>query len=250
MSRYRLFLQALAFPVLLFGCRFLSINPYANLVHPSNRIITEQRPVGSFTGIDMGTIGRVIINQGEFESLSVKGSDNIVPLVKTEVKNGVLMIGMDKNVDFTGMKPDNLLTFNITIKDLNQLTLSGAGNISVDTLSTQDFIVVMSGAGQVVLNDFSAISLNTQIFGVGNVNISGEVDTANVEITGVGNFNGPKLKIEKAEISISGLGEAEVWVTDTLTGDISGNGTVKYFGSPKIHTTDTGVGGFSSIGDK
>ena len=221
-----------------------------NAITPSNTIVTEQRDVSGFTGIDMSTFGKMVISQGDSESLTIKGSDNIVPLVKTSVKDGVLTISTDKNIVFTGINSDNVLTFTITVKDLTDLTLSGAADVSMDALSTKDLTMVMSGAGQIKLGDLTSESLNINLSGVGNVEAAGEVTTAKIDISGAGGVKAPDLKIQTAEITISGIGGAEVWVTDELTGNISGGGNVSYYGDPQTNTTTTGVGNFEPLGSK
>src|SRR5512139_891358 len=77
--------------LLIFGCGILNFKGL-NLITPSDTIITETREVSDFTQIDLASFGKMVITQGDSESLTIKGSDNVVPLVKTTVKNGVLTI--------------------------------------------------------------------------------------------------------------------------------------------------------------
>ena len=49
-------------------------------------VITEPRSASNFTAIDMRTLGNVNITQGQNESVTVKGSDNVVPLVQNQCK--------------------------------------------------------------------------------------------------------------------------------------------------------------------
>lgn len=236
--------------LLVIGCNFAFLGRDEELIEPSDVIVTEDRPVSGFTGIDMGSFGEVIITQGDTESLTIRGSDNIVPLVKTTVQNGVLVITMENDVNITGMNSDNVLTFTIAVKDLKDLTVSGASKVTMDTLATGDMSVDMSGAGNIKLGSLTADSLNVNISGVGNVEAAGEATIATIDISGAGSFQAPDLKVQTAEVNISGIGGVEIWVTDSLTGEISGGGSVKYYGNPSLDTTTTGVGKFESMGSK
>jgi hypothetical protein len=236
--------------LLVISCNFAFPSRDGELIEPSDVIVTQTRPVSGFTGIDMGTFGEVIITQGDTESLTIRGSDNIVPLVKTAVKNGVLVINMENDVNITGMNSDNVLTFTIAVKDLTNLAVSGASKVTMDTLATGDMSVDMSGAGNIKLGNLTADSLSVDISGVGNVEAAGEATTAKVDISGAGSFQGAELKVQTAEVNISGIGNIEIWVTDSLTGEISGGGSVKYYGSPTVSTTNSGVGKFESMGSK
>lgn len=216
--------------LLLTACNLVSFGTEFRAVNPSDVIITEERSVKSFTGIDFSTFGKVTITQGDSESLTITGSDNIVPLVTTTVSNGTLVIRMKENINILGINSDNVLTFNITVKDLTKIKNSGAGLFTLDKLTTD--------------------SLNITISGAGGIEIAGEADTVKIDISGAGNIKAADLKIESAEITISGLGNAEVWVTELLTGKISGAGNVRYYGTPQVDMEKTGIGNYESLGNK
>lgn len=236
--------------LLMLGCNFTMFGENIKLIDPSDVIITEERAVSGFDGIVMSTFGQVTIQQGDLESLSIQGSDNIVPLVKTSVRNGILTISMKEDINVTGMNSDNMLTFTITVKDLTSLEISGAGKVSMESLSTTSMIVNMSGAGQVTLDNLTADSLETTISGLGDVKVSGEVTSSSIDISGAGSYQAYDLQARTGEVTISGLGGAELWVTEQLTGTISGSGGVSYYGNPQANTNTTGLGSFKSLGSK
>lgn len=249
-TKYILF--SIVFAVLLaISCRGLAgVDLGREMITPSEVIITEERDVSDFIGIDMRAFGKVIISQGDNESVTIKGSDNIVPIIQTSDRNGVLVIQSDENINITGVNENNVLTFTIVIRDLSSLTISGAADVEMDSLSTSKLEITMSGAGQFVLDDLNADSLNVTLSGLGNVEASGDVKQAWIEIPGAGSVNAPDLKIQTADVSISGFGSATIWVTDRLTGTISGGGNVSYYGDPQTNVETTGLGQFKSQGDK
>lgn len=239
-------------------------------VEPSDTLITEERPVVGFDGIDFSTIGEVIITQGESESLVIRGSDNILPLVKTTVEDGILEIRMENGVNITGLNGEKMLTFTITVKDLDNVKISGAGNVTMNDLSTpslqvkisgagkvsmeglttSSLTVGMSGAGQFELAGLTADSVDINLSGLGEIKLAGEADQATIVISGAGPVQAYELKARTAAISISGLGNAELWVTEMLTGTISGAGNVSYYGNPQAETSTSGLGRFNSLGNK
>jgi hypothetical protein len=250
MFRTRIVLLSIFLAAMVSSCNLISFAKNIRTITPSSTIVTEERSVSGFTGIDMSAFGEVTLQQGDNESLSIKGSDNVVPLVVTTIRNGVLTIRLEEGVTLTGINHENVLAFTITVKNLNSLTNSGAAKISMDTLSTQDLNVTLSGAGQVVFGQLTAESLYVKISGLGGIEAQGEANKAKVEISGAGNIKASNLKINTADVSLSGLGNAELWVVDNLTGNISGAGGVSYFGSPKSDTKTSGIGNFKSLGTK
>lgn len=236
--------------ITMIACNLTEFNKDGKSITPSSNIITETREVSGFTGVDMRTIGTVTITQGESESLVIEGSDNLVPLVKTRVVGDVLIIEMDENLNVETLKKENVLIFTITVKDLTSLVVSGLGEVDMNTLTTDSLKLTMSGAGVISFTELSAKDVTINVSGVGNVIVSGTASHLNAEISGAGEINAADLECQTANVEISGLGTAVVWVTDELTGTISGGGSVRYYGDPQTHTTSTGVGRFESLGSK
>jgi hypothetical protein len=245
------FLPLLIIALVAIGCRVpIEFNRDVETITPSDVIITEVRALQGFTGIEISTFGRVNLSQGESESLSIQGSDNVVPVIRTTVRNNVLLIETEENINIMGMNGSNVLTFNIVVKDLTSLTISGAADIEMNGLSTSNLEFTMNGAGQLGLDALDADSLDVTLSGVGDVEISGQVTTAQIDIPGAGSVRASDLRIETADVNISGIGGATLWVTGQLTGTISGGGSVSYYGNPQTNTTSTGLGKFTSLGSK
>lgn len=237
--------------MLLTGCsNLISSGENTTTIRASDNIISEERSVSGFTGINFSTMGTVILTQGDQESLTIEGSDNIVPLIKTPVRNGVLYIEADDPLSISGMDNSNRLTLTITVKDLNSIALSGLGDIRMAALDAPDLSLTISGGGQLIMEQLAGENLTVSVSGLGDVEIAGEVRTAKIEIPGGGSIMAPDLKIGTAEVNISGLGDATLWVTEQLTGNISGGGNVSYFGDPQVDTNVSGLGEFTPKGNK
>jgi hypothetical protein len=239
---------------LLTGCsslsRLIQTAQDVETITPSDVTITESRDVTGFDAITFSTFGKVNLTQGDSESLTITGSDNIVPLIKTTVENGRLVIETEKPLSILNMNKENILTFDITVKDLTGLTVSGAGDFSMDALTTTSLDLVMSGAGNVTVGQFTAEKLDVNLSGVGGLEIAGKVTEEKIEISGAGGVKAGDLECQSATTNITGLGSITVWVTDQLDGTISGAGSVSYYGDPQTNTNSSGVGTFKPLGNK
>jgi len=246
-----IFLPLFLTATLAISCQGISlVDLNKDAIKPSNVIITEQRDLSGYTGIDMRTFGKMVLSQGDRESVTISGSDNIVAVIQTSVRDGILVIETEENINVTGVNEENVLTFTIVVKDLSSITLSGAADIQMDSLSTSRLEVNMSGAGQFVLDQLKADSVNITLSGIGSVELSGQVSQARIDIPGAGSINFGDLQIQTANVTISGVGSATIWVTDQLTGNISGAGNVSYYGNPQTDVETSGIGQFKSLGSK
>jgi hypothetical protein len=235
--------------MLLTSCSALT-NFGVKVITPSNNIISENRDVSGFTAIEFSTLGKVNVIQGNVESLNISGPDNLVSEISTSVNNATLVIKNKENFTLTSLSTKDILTFTIVVKNLTSLTVSGLGDVQVETLSTPNMDLTMSGAGKVQMNQLTTGGLKINLSGLGGLDISGNATQATIDLSGAGSLNAPDLKLQSANITISGLGGATLWVTDQLTGTISGAGSVSYYGNPQTNTKATGLGQFKSLGSK
>jgi hypothetical protein len=201
------------------ACTVTRGNDTAETVRGSGNVITEEREVSDFTSIALQGWGKLVIDQTGSESFSITADDNFLPYIETEVRDRELIISIPSNTMFTDITD---LTYQVTVKSLDGLELTGAGDIEILHLDAEDWQVNLSGAG--------------------NITVSGEVDTQTIVISGAGGYNAEDLSSQQASIEHSGAGMAVVQVSDTLDVNISGVGSVEYIGDPTVNQTITGLG--------
>ena len=84
-------------------------------------------------------------------------------------------------------------------------------------------------------------SINLQ--GVGNVKLSaGSGSDLKISLSGVGNVDAQNYQVENIVITQSGVGDSKIWVTNSLSGTLSGVGNISYKGNPTVNVNVSGVG--------
>jgi len=219
-------------------------------IKPSDTIILETLDASGFTDIDMGTFGKVVLTQGEIESVTVSGSDNLVKLVETNVRNGVLYIESREEFYVTSFTEDNMLTFTVTAREIDSVTISGIGDLEMENLTTPSLTVTVSGGGYLRIDQLTTDDLTVILSGAGTVELAGEAAQASINMPGMGDVIMPDMKINTANVTLSGMGGATLWVTDQLIGEIGGAGSVSYYGSPQTDVRTPGLGEFIALGNK
>lgn len=186
----------------------------------SGDVVTETREVGGFQEIDVRGSGEVIVDVTGTESLTVEADDNILPLLETEVDNGVLVLSVESNIDPTvGPK------YTITAATLQGVSIAGSGDVTATGLDVDEFSVDIAGSG--------------------DVSPTGTAASLSVSIAGSGSYRGEDLVVETGSVDVAGSGRATVNVTDELDVDISGSGEVEYIGSPTVTQSISGSGDVS-----
>ncbi len=214
----------------------------------SGNVVTEDRDVSGFDSVALTGFGRVIITQGDEESLTVETDDNLMQYIETEVRGGTLELGFTD--DDLLLNPSEAIIFRLSLIDLTALDSSGAGKFEIDELETDRMEITLSGAGDITIDSLSATDLVVTVSGAGNVELARQVETQEIVLNGLGNYVAPDLESQTATVRISGAGGTDIWVHDTLDVTISGAGSVEYFGSPDVTQNISGVGKLTSRGDK
>ena len=215
----------------------------------SGNIVTETRDVSGFHAIDVSYPGQVVVKQGAKESVKIEADDNLLPGLKTQVKNGVLEIFYKKQAD-KHVNPTKTVKITIVVKDLTKVDFTSAGELTIEKLETDQLDVSLSGAGNLKLNDIRVKGLSVDLSGAGSMSASGTADDLDVSISGFGDFKGKELHDKNARVDISGAGSATLWVDNDLNAEVSGAGSISYYGSASVTRQISGVGGVNHLGSK
>ena len=215
---------------------------FSSTIEGSGNIITEARDVSAFDRVTLSGFGEVTVEQGEAESLTVSTDDNIMPYVTTEVRNNTLILDFDDKGRNRGYNPTDGIKFNLVVKDLSRIDISGAGSFDVNELETEALLADLSGASSLEIGDLTANELVVRQSGAGTVFVSGQVEGQELAHSGVGSYHAADLESKTAIIDISGAGSATVWATESLDIQISGLGSVIYYGNPRIIQNVSGLG--------
>lgn len=229
------------------GCSLVSIVPIHRVIGSGN-VVQEARNVSVFNQIELAISGDAYVQQGNSESLTIEGEDNILPLITTNVQGGRLVIDSKPGTSFSTMRR---LVFYITVKDLSALEISGSGRFNVGHVQANDMNLQISGSGEIGFDNLTAQSLRANINGSGTIQVSdGGVARQTVEIPGSGDFNADHLQSQAASVHLDGSGNASLWVTDQLDVQVNGSGKVFYYGTPKVSSFINGSGSVQSWGNR
>jgi len=184
----------------------------------SGTVHTEARAVDAFTAVRLASAGRVVIEPGETDAVTVTSDDNLLPKITTDVRNGTLVLDTAAG---TGIVAHELV-FRVTVRDLKAISTSGAGTIQADGLASTALAVSIAGSSRIQL--------------------SGSVADLKLAVGGSGTIGAAALRAERTSVVVSGSGNMSVNASATLNVMISGSGNVTYAGAPKLHSKISGSG--------
>ena len=200
--------------MVLAGCRHHGVR--GNGVEAS-----EQRSPGEFTAVEIsGTFG-VTIRCGEPSGARVTADNNLLPLVRTEVRGSTLHIYSEKELD-----PRTRLHVDLTTPSLTDVSVSGVASIDITR--------------------FEGESLSLMVNGAASIDAEGTVHDARFAISGAGKLSTERLHAANVRVEVSGAGKADVYASESLDVNLSGAGSVHYSGDPRNVTKNISGVGFVS----
>ena len=202
----------------------------------------------------MRGIGKLFVDQGKEQQVSIEGDEVAISRISTNVADGKLVIDIGRDwveklsAGFDFLATNDIRIF-ITVKDLEEFEISGAADVEVGQIKAKDLTLKMIGASNVKIEELTADTLRTEIPGAGKMTIAGKVADHSLTLAGAGNFSGHKLKSKTTRVTLSGVGSAQVWVTGELDVTIAGVGSVEYYGNPHVKQSVTMLGRVTGLGD-
>ena len=196
----------------------------------SSNIISHEKQLSAYDRIEVLGSYDVIFTDGEVGKIRIKAPDNILPLIQTEVSDGLLKIGAEKN-RYKVKEP--IIIYVPVDSRLKQVVIKGSADIySEKNLETKALNVGIYGSGDARLA-VDASSLALKIDGSGDIRVGGKTDNLSINISGSGDVDASKLTAEKAVININGSGDVSAYVTENVDISIAGSGDVTIKGNPK-----------------
>ena len=180
---------------------------FFNYTKGSGNIVAEKRDIRDFTGVDASGAMRVEITVGKEFAVELEGDDNILPLVETSVRNGVLHFERSG-----GICTENRLIARISLPELDNLEVSGATAAAVANVNSEDLKIRASGASKIEINGAAA-----------------DLDA---KISGASKLNADNLQTARAKVRASGASKAAIFASESVDADASGASRIIYSGNP------------------
>jgi hypothetical protein len=205
----------IALMIILFaGCRNWSG------IRGSGDVKEESRNIESFEVLEVSGAFNIRVTLGEEPSLKLSGDDNLLKYVKTRNKGNRLVISTRKNIN-----PRDEMRITITNPSLDMLDASGANEIRIRNINSDNFDLDVSGACSIELR--------------------GDAKRFSIDMSGASNLDASALYSKKVRIDCSGACSAKVYASESLYAGVSGVSNLEFEGNPV--KTDLDASGVSSI---
>ncbi|WP_298778737.1 head GIN domain-containing protein [uncultured Polaribacter sp.] len=196
----------------------------------NGNIVTVKRTTSDYDDVSIGGSFDVKLIKGKEGKITIKGEENIIPYIETEVKGNTLYVKFEKNINVRTTKG---LTVTITYTDIDKIALGGSGNLTSNgVIKSKNFKVSLGGSGNITLQ-VDSDEITSSIGGSGNIILSGNTNEFTCSIAGSGSIKAYDLTTDEISANIAGSGSIKTTVNTKIKAKVVGSGSIYYKGNPK-----------------
>ncbi len=201
-----------------------------NGVKGSGTIKEEARNVGEFSAVQIESGFHATIALGSTSSVKISTDDNLLPLIKTEVKGGELIVGPADWKQHP--RPSSEVKVTITTPKLEKIEASGGSSVAANGTTGARFQASTSGGSVVKVSGLNADQVSVGASGGSKIDLAGRAKAVKVELSGGASLHATEVPAESVQVEGSGGSRAEVSVSAALDASLSGGSRVRVNGDP------------------
>ncbi len=199
--------------------------------------LREVRPVTSFERVALDAPGELLITQAGDESLVVEAEAQVLPLLRTRVESGTLVIGVAGSVH--SRSP---IRYHLRLRTLSALRADGSSEVQIGALHAPMLSVHLAGASRARVGELTAERIDIRLEGASELQVQrGRVRRQQVRIDDAATYDAHGLRTDDAQIEVRGSGQARVHAERLLDAHVGNSASLSYSGSPRVTQQASGA---------
>jgi phage shock protein PspC (stress-responsive transcriptional regulator) len=212
-----------------------------NCTEPSERKVAElndQYGLKDFTSVDLSGLFDVRIEQGDVFAVQMDGPESEKKRYEVYREQETLVIEYKNKDKFFWKKDlfdDDKVKITITMPELKELNVQGAGKLKFGGFRSQDIEIKLSGAltGD---GDIYAENLTVELTGASTLELKGDGQFMEANLTGACGLRAYNYEVNHAIVEAHGASSAKVFVTSKLEIDKGVASSVSHRGDAEVIT--------------
>jgi hypothetical protein len=216
--------------VSLSGCSY-----FGPCVNGSGPVVTEQREVGEFTGVNNTGSFDVYVTKADSFSVEVVAQESLIPIIETYVSGNTLIVETKSGGCYKSGSP---VQVHVSLPETEVLTLNGSGRVFADVLTSTEVEISNSGSGYMEVDSVMSETFVLDNSGSGYISVIGSyVNDVDVSQSGSGDILcGTLYETTEMDIRHSSSGRVSAMLIDGVVIDVvmSGSGRVDLAGDLEV----------------
>ena len=209
-----------------------------------NGIVQEENRTvnGDFIAVSASEGLNVYITQGGEFKILVEADENVMDLIATDLKNGVLRIHTNENI---GRATKNIY---VTLPKIIALEASsGADLMTENTISAETIDLNASSGADIEISDLRAEKVNADSSSGADIALGGEAKIFFSNASSGSGIRADNMISNECRASASSGANITVNVTESLIAEASSGGGIQYTGTAKVENRKSSSGSVSQL---
>lgn len=206
---------------------------------------TETRSLGAYDGIAVSAGIQAILEKGTTNEIYISAKGVDLDEVTTEVKRGVLKVGID-NKGWLGWLKNNRRTVEVVITytdELDYIASSSGSYVEADHIIKATDIDVKTSSGANMDIELEARDVEIDVSSGARMELAGSAQNIDIDISSGASLDAYDLEAENVKVDGSSGSTAKVNANSSIDADVSSGANVKYRGNPAEKNIDKSSGG-------
>lgn len=201
-----------------------------NVAAQSSRTVSAK----NFTNIAVSSGIDLFLTQGNAESVTIQGKEDVIKDVVVEQDGASLTIKYKDGVNWSRMFRNTEIHVHVTVKKLNGISASGGSDVETkNTINTDKMSIRSSGGADLDLN-IVCKDITISSSGGSDVNLKGSAENMVLNTSGGSDVDAFEFKVNYAQVNTSGGSDANVYVNKGLTANATGGSDIHYKGNAAL----------------
>src|SRR5262245_16349492 len=204
-------------------------------VQGSGKVVDQSRNVTEFTGVHVSAGIQTKLSIGA-RSVTVRGDANVVPLVRTEVRNGRLQIGFEPHTSITTRSP---VEVTISAPRLDELETSGGSGIE-GAIGSGDSLRIDASGGSHIYVSTERKQIDAHGSGGAVLKLEGRADAIRLHASGGTVVKAARLSVNTVDLEGSGGADLSIDANGLVRGSLSGGSTARVGSRARVEVQTSG----------
>jgi hypothetical protein len=232
--------------VLLASCFLLLVSckkeNLCDCLKGTGKMVREQRAVSDFNTLKVHDNIFVTITQDTINSLEIEAGENLLPLIKSKVENGVLDISNDNTCNWVRDYQKEIHVY-VHVKNIFEMdSYTSKDWTGTNTITSPVIYIHNYNSGNMSLNISAQQSYTKLMAAAGDIYLTGSTDFSFVFIQTVGYMHLENFESNWCVVAHHGQGDVHLKAKDKLDAEINAEGNIFYSGNPVAQRTGSGSG--------
>ena len=202
-----------------------------------NVAVKSFNSIGVSSGIDL------YLTQGNTETITIKGDNDLIKDVVVEQNGTAINIKYKDGINWSRLFHNQSIKVYASFKTLKSLAASGGSDVYTQNTLKTDLLSIAASGGSDLKLTLTCADFKLSISGGSDADLKGSAENMILNASGGSDVDAFAFVVNNAKVNVSGGSDANIYVNKALEAGASGGSDVNYKGNAVLKKTTNSKSG-------